>query len=279
MDEKKSYIFYENWLITLSRLPDKEAGTLIKAMSNYMLGRETSIEDPIIDAIWQGFKPAIDENKSKWENIKHTRSEAGKAGANARWNNVKCISQDSKSIAKDSKRINQDSKACLNVTVNVKENVSPNGDKEKTEKKENPLDETEPSAEGITVSDKPWDEFWSMYGKYKKAGEKYAMLAFNNAAITTDTSEILAGLKKVIDLQWSKWPKQKMQFIPKAENWLKSESWKDDVDLYEPEKPKKAGVVIPKPEEHKAMDDKEFYKMMGWEADNGNQQRHGQVAE
>lgn len=151
---------------------------------------------------------------------------------------------------------------------------------EKENTKEKAGDESEPPAEGIEISDFPFETFWSMYPKH--TAERAAQSAFNSATIGTDPKVIISGLKKVIDLQWSRWPEGKQeQFIPNAVNWLKGERWKDDVKSYEPEKNRNQSVKLPewKKAEETRMDDQEFFDMMGWkEIGNGDHRDDGSMA-
>ena len=50
---------------------------------------------------------------------------------------------------------------------------------------------------------------------------------------------IIAGLKKVIELRWSKMPPEEQRYIPKAEKWLNGMCWQDDVQPYTPKRGKR----------------------------------------
>ena len=84
----------------------------------------------------------------------------------------------------------------------------------------------------IVISDISFDTFWELYPR--KEGKRFALGAFTTAMVTEKPEVIIAGLKKVIDLRWSKMPPEEQRYIPKPEKWLKGMCWQDDVQPYTP---------------------------------------------
>lgn len=143
MKDKKSFLMYENWAILIANLPDEQAGKLMKAICDYQLGNEVSIDDPIVNAMWLSILPKMEEDEENYENAKKARSEAGKKAMAKRWNskannkeaasdNSKAITKDSTVITKDNSLITADNKGITKITVNdnVTDNVTVN-DKDK----------------------------------------------------------------------------------------------------------------------------------------------------
>ena len=148
---KKSFMLYADQKELFSQLSDEQAGMLIKHIFAYVNDENPETKDLIINLAFTPIKQQLKRDLKTWENIKTIRSEAGKAGAKARW----------QKIAKDSKRIlpiANDNKNAVNVNVNVNDNVI----KEKKEKKEK---------KGVLVF--PWNDErfldqWENWIEYKK---------------------------------------------------------------------------------------------------------------
>ena len=104
----------------------------------------------------------------------------------------------------------------------------------------NPITPSAPESalpDDIVISDIPFNTFWELYPR--KEGKRFAQGAFTTAMITEKPEVIIAGLKKVIDLRWSKMPPEEQRYIPKAEKWLKGMCWEDDVQPYRKKRVKK----------------------------------------
>ena len=77
---KRSFIIYENWALMISKMPDQEAGNLIKKICNYELNGEVSDDGSSIDAIFAMIKAKIDEDTAKYEETCKIRREIGSKG-------------------------------------------------------------------------------------------------------------------------------------------------------------------------------------------------------
>ena len=81
------------------------------------------------------------------------------------------------------------------------------------------------------IDETPFNTFWEMYPR--KEGKEYAMKAFSAAMIAgIDPETIIAGLRRVIELQWSKLPEEEKCYIPKPEKWIRGKCWEDEVRPY-----------------------------------------------
>ena len=110
--DKKGFILYADQKALFEQLPNDKAGELIKFIFAYVNDEDPVTEDLIINLAFTPIKQQLKRDLIKFEETKEKRSEAGKAGANKRWQN----------IASDSKRISTIAKIAVNDNVNVKEN-------------------------------------------------------------------------------------------------------------------------------------------------------------
>lgn len=111
--DKKGFILYADQKELFEQLPDEKAGQLIKFIMSYVNDENPQTDDLIINLAFTPIKQQLKRDLEKFEQTKANRSEAGKAGANKRWQNV----------ANDSKRISSIAKIAVNDNVNVNDNV------------------------------------------------------------------------------------------------------------------------------------------------------------
>lgn len=109
--DKKGFILYADQKAIFEQLPNDKAGELIKFIFSYVNDENPQTDDLIIKLGFTPIQQQLKRDLVKYEETKEKRSEAGKAGANKRW----------QTIANDSKRINDISKIADNVNDNVKD--------------------------------------------------------------------------------------------------------------------------------------------------------------
>lgn len=114
--DKKGFILYADQKALFEQLPNDKAGELIKFIFAYVNDENPETDDLIINLAFTPIKQQLKRDLIKFEETKEKRSEAGKAGANKRWQN----------IANDSKRISDIAKIAVNVNDNVNDNVNVN---------------------------------------------------------------------------------------------------------------------------------------------------------
>ena len=107
--DKKGFILYADQKAIFEQLPNDKAGELIKFIFAYVNDENPVSEDLIINLAFTPIKQQLKRDLVKFEETKEKRSEAGKAGANKRWQN----------IANDGKRILPIAKIAVNDNVNV----------------------------------------------------------------------------------------------------------------------------------------------------------------
>lgn len=101
---KKSFLLYCDIIHTIEKLSDEQAGKLLKHILRYVNDQDPIAEDVLTEIAFEPIKQNLKRDLVKYEEIKEKRSEAGKTGANKRWQN----------IANDSKRINDITKIAVN---------------------------------------------------------------------------------------------------------------------------------------------------------------------
>jgi hypothetical protein len=111
--DKKGFVLYADQKALFDQLPNDKAGELIKFIFSYVNDENPISEDLIINLAFTPIKQQLKRDLVKYEKTKDSRSKAGIAGANKRWQN----------IANDSKRISVIAKIADNVNVNVKDKV------------------------------------------------------------------------------------------------------------------------------------------------------------
>lgn len=100
--DKKSFVLYCDLLPTIDKLTDEEAGKLFKHLLNYVNDNNPE-SDRLTELLFEPIKRQLKRDLKKFEMIKEKRSEAGKAGANKRWQK---ITNAKKGIAKIAVNVN-----------------------------------------------------------------------------------------------------------------------------------------------------------------------------
>jgi hypothetical protein len=106
--DKKGFILYADQKELFEQLPNDKAGELIKFIMAYVNDENPQTDDLIINLAFTPIKQQLKRDLEKFEKTKINRSEAGKAGAEKRWQNM----------ANDSERISSIAKMAVNVNVN-----------------------------------------------------------------------------------------------------------------------------------------------------------------
>lgn len=108
-EEKKGFVLYCDILHTIQKLNDEQAGKLFKHILLYVNDFNPTCEDLITEIAFEPIKQSLKRDLLKWGEKIQKRSEAGKVGANKRWQN----------IANDSNRIKPIAKMPVSVSVSV----------------------------------------------------------------------------------------------------------------------------------------------------------------
>jgi hypothetical protein len=86
--DKKSFILYSDAIHTVEKLSDTDAGQLLKHLLRYVNDQNPTTENPLVEIAFEPIKQQLKRDLVKFEDVKVKRSEAGKAGANKRWQDI-----------------------------------------------------------------------------------------------------------------------------------------------------------------------------------------------
>jgi hypothetical protein len=117
--DKKSFILYADQKALFEKLPDELAGKLIKHIFKYVNDENPVSEDLIIEIAFEPIKNHLKRDLKLFEEKLVKRSEAGKVGAEKRWQEMANDSNRINNIANDGKRIKPIAKIAENDNVNV----------------------------------------------------------------------------------------------------------------------------------------------------------------
>ena len=220
-EEKKGFIIYKDWCLTIielmddesDELTDDELGKLMKCVFKYQaLGEDTSKSLPKhVKFLFKSLLDVFNRDSEKWEQIKERRKESGRKGGLAKASNCH-----------DSPKY-----------------------------KEKPLF-AKPKKENPPKPVSQFDEFYKAYPK--KVAKPNALKAYEKALKLTTHDKIMEGVekyKKQIQLN-----KTEPQFIAMPATWLNGGRWDDDytekqnltinqkwASIYEAEKKKESNNV------------------------------------
>lgn len=117
--KKDSFIALRDWAEQLEGLPENDQLELFWAIFRYGLEGEIPQLKTYQNAIFKGFKNDIDRNRQKYDDKIEKRRDAGKKGAEARWNSKNGMAKNSK----NGKAIFANSKNGYNDNDNDNDNV------------------------------------------------------------------------------------------------------------------------------------------------------------
>ena len=105
VDEKKSWLFYKTWNNMFLKLPNADAGELVKAMCALEEGEEYTIKNPILEAVFYTIKEQMLANTERFYKEKERRQNASKKGVEARVEKKK--QSDNESLTSGQRIVNQ----------------------------------------------------------------------------------------------------------------------------------------------------------------------------
>ena len=108
-EEKSGFLLYADQRNIFDKLPNEIAGKLIKLIFSYVNDENPVIDEILLDIAFEPIKLQLKRDLKRWEGKKGSRSEAGKKGAEARWQNM----------ANDGKRISSMAKMAVTATDTV----------------------------------------------------------------------------------------------------------------------------------------------------------------
>lgn len=115
-DNKKTFIFYSDWINMVREMPDQDAGELLKHILSYVNDESPETKNLLVKVVFGHMKPLLKTDLKRWESIREKRRKAGKKGgkANAKQN---------KANAKQVQAVNDNDNVNDNVNDNNNVNV------------------------------------------------------------------------------------------------------------------------------------------------------------
>lgn len=181
--DKKGFILYADQKALFDQLPNEKAGELIKFIFSYVNDENPISEDLIINLAFTPIQQQLKRDLVKYEETKQSRSKAGKAGANKRWQN---ITEDSKGIPAITKIADN-----VNDTDNVKDKVINN-----IEHRKNKFYESL----SIFVSEYPREMIRDFYNYWSEHGTNDKKMRFEK--------QTTFGIKQRLNVWYNKNPNQ-----------------------------------------------------------------------
>ncbi len=110
-ENKKTFIFYSDWINMIKEMPDVDAGQLLKHILFYVNDENPTTDNVLVKMAFGHMKPLIKSDLVKWDEIRNIRKKAGSKGG--------------KTNAKQ-KQANAKQLEAVNVNVNVTDNGTVN---------------------------------------------------------------------------------------------------------------------------------------------------------
>ena len=124
-ERKKSFVMFVDYQSDFEELTGDECKEVMNLIFNYeKTGELPEIKDRFVKLVFGRIKRDLDRNDKAWAERKEILSEAGKKGAEKRWNKESSITSDSHPITDDSHPIKPIASMAVNVNVNDNVNVS-----------------------------------------------------------------------------------------------------------------------------------------------------------
>jgi len=144
---KNSFILYCDLIHTVRKMPKDKAGELFMTILSYVNDEDPSIEDTLIDLVFEPIKQQLKRDLKDWEEKRKVRSETGRLGGIKSGNNRR--KQNEATLQNRSKPSKYEANEAVNVSVsdNVNVTVSVN------DMNIPPLEEFLAFARGVTGSD------------------------------------------------------------------------------------------------------------------------------
>ncbi len=87
-ENKKGFLLYCDLLHTVEKLNDEQAGKLFKHVLEYVNDLNPETDDILLQVCFEPIRQSLKRDLQKYEKIREKKREAGKKGANKRWQNI-----------------------------------------------------------------------------------------------------------------------------------------------------------------------------------------------
>ncbi len=105
-ENKKGFLLYCDLLHTVEKLNDEQAGKLFKHVLEYVNDLNPETDDILLQVCFEPIRQNLKRDLQKYEKIREKKREAGKKGANKRWQNIAPAKSVKNEIAKIAVSVN-----------------------------------------------------------------------------------------------------------------------------------------------------------------------------
>lgn len=235
---------FEYFLHDAADLTDAEFGRLVRGMYRYFTTGETITPEGNERFFIKGAMADQDNFRRKYEEVSQKRREAGKKGANNRWQAMTNDSKCQQMMANDG-----------DIVLGIDISNSKSLDIDNTKKSSNTKEERK---EKEKKEDADFDRFWKVYPN--KKGKGVARTAFQKAKAKVSVDVMISAVEN--QKRSRQWMDDGGRYIPHPATWLNQERWDDNLQV-EVEQESNNGFL----ELLREMDEKEGVIANGQEAD------------
>lgn len=127
-ENKKSFVLYADIIHTVKKMPDVQAGLLLKTILSYVNDENPTVDDMIVDLVFEPIKQQLKRDLKEWEQKRAERSKAGHVGGVAKASKTKQKLAKHSTATNDVANSSKDKQSVANlaVNVNVNDNVTVN---------------------------------------------------------------------------------------------------------------------------------------------------------
>lgn len=204
---------FEYFLHDAADLTDAEFGRLVRGMYRYFTTGEAITPEGNERFFVKGAMADQDNFRRKYEEVSQKRREAGKKGANNRWqmpaNDSKC-----------QQMIASDGDIVLDIDISNSNSLDIDNTKKRSSTKEE-------RKEKEKKEDTDFDRFWRVYPN--KKGKGVARTAFQKAKAKVSVDVMISAVEN--QKHSRQWTDDGGKYIPHPATWLNQERWEDSIQV------------------------------------------------
>lgn len=203
---------FEYFLHDAADLTDAEFGRLVRGMYRYFTTGEAIAPEGNERFFIKGAMADQDNFRRKYEEVSQKRREAGKKGANNRWQGIANASKCQQMIANDG-----------DIVLDIDISNSNSLDIDNTKKRSSTKEERK---EKEKKEDADFDRFWKVYPN--KKGKGVARTAFQKAKAKVSVDVMISAVEN--QKRSRQWTDDGGKYIPHPATWLNQERWDDSLE-------------------------------------------------
>lgn len=192
-------------------LTDEEFGRLVRGMYRYFTNGEVISPEGNERFFIKSAMADQDNFRKKYDEVSQKRREAGRKGANTRWQAIANASTCQQMIASDGDIVLDLDNNTTTLSKDITKKRSISKERKEKEKKENA----------------DFDRFWKVYPN--KKGKGVARTAFQKAQEKVSVDVMISAVEN--QKQSRQWKEDGGKYIPHPATWLNQERWEDSTEI------------------------------------------------